>query len=918
MKHTKGFAVLVLAFFILLGHFSSITAHAAPAEKERKTVKVAFAQSSGLSETHEDGTRSGVFYDWFIEIAKYTGWDYEFVEAEPDVLMTMLNNGEVDLMAGMYYMVSKETDYGYPSYSIGHSDSLLIKRKNDSRIQGFDLGTINDKTIGVFKIAAKKIAQLEYFMSYNTISCNLEYFEDADEMALALDRGEVDLILDNSNSVTESRAVAAQLGGEPYYIVTKPDAPELLKELDEAIVNIYMANPNYASEVYASHFPEYYDNIFYLTDDELEFVQNSSPIRVAMLKERYPLNYIRKNEMKGICKDTFELLSSQTGLEFEFVYAETYQEVLEMVSSGEADIIGAFMDEEYVAQNLKMILTKSYVSLDEVIIKNKKVSYPSDNLRLALIEGRSVPEEILSGQVTYYKNYAECIDAIEAGESDIVFIPTSFVEDLLYRNYYTQVAIVSTNAAKTPISIALPSGSDVLLYAILNKAINCIPHGEMENIMSKNLLSMEETQMTLKAFIYSNPLTVIIICVLFFFLVAVMILLYGNFRMKNRLIKVELQKEIESSQAKSEFLSQMSHEIRTPMNAIIGLTQIALRAKDTPPALVGQLKEIQTSSQFLLSLVNDILDITKIENSKMKISPVPFGPRNLMEQAESMIRIQAEKKNIQVVFNCDLQHEYFVGDALRIKQVIINLLSNAVKFTDTNGKIVLSLSEVSQKGEESELLFSVKDNGIGIAKNDLELIFQSFEQVTGVNRLGQGTGLGLTISSNLVKLMGGNLSVASIVGQGSEFFFSLWLPQSESVEAPALEENETPDLSGIRVLLAEDNSLNAEIVICMLEDEGVIVDHAADGQVVIDMFKAHPEGYYNIILMDIQMPVKSGLAASMEIRRLNRPDAQKIPIVAMTANTFKEDKDKAMEAGMNGFIAKPFRVEELYQIIDCG
>lgn len=388
--------------------------------------------------------------------------------------------------------------------------------------------------------------------------------------------------------------------------------------------------------------------------------------------------------------------------------------------------------------------------------------------------------------------------------------------------------------------------------------------------------------------------------------------------MKNRLIKVELQKEIESSQAKSEFLSQMSHEIRTPMNAIIGLTQIALRAKDTPPALVGQLKEIQTSSQFLLSLVNDILDITKIENSKMKISPVPFGPRNLMEQAESMIRIQAEKKNIQVVFKCDLQHEYFVGDALRIKQVIINLLSNAVKFTDTNGKIVLSLSEVSQKGEESELLFSVKDNGIGIAKNDLELIFQSFEQVTGVNRLGQGTGLGLTISSNLVKLMGGNLSVASIVGQGSEFFFSLWLPQSESVEAPALEENETPDLSGIRVLLAEDNSLNAEIVICMLEDEGVIVDHAVDGQVVIDMFKAHPEGYYNIILMDIQMPVKSGLAAAMEIRRLNRPDAQKIPIVAMTANTFKEDKDKAMEAGMNGFIAKPFRVEELYQIINCG
>ena len=429
------------------------------------------------------------------------------------------------------------------------------------------------------------------------------------------------------------------------------------------------------------------------------------------------------------------------------------------------------------------------------------------------------------------------------------------------------------------------------------------------------MTSMGESTMSLKSIIYSNPVAFIAILGAFLFLAALVFLLFSRFKMKSRVMQLQLEKAEESNKAKSEFLSRMSHEIRTPMNAIIGLTQVALRSQDAPPALQKHLEEIKSSSQFLLSLVNDILDMSKIESSKMQLLPAPFKPRTLIEDVESMIRVQTEKQKLHLIIQCELQHECFLGDGLRIKQVVLNLLSNAVKFTGPDGEIVLTLKELESDDTQAKLFFSVKDNGTGIDQKDLERIFQSFEQGSGTSKTGQpGTGLGLAISSNLVRLMGGELSVDSTLGEGSLFYFSVWLPVAEPFEEQASSEISC-SFEGTRILLAEDNDLNAEIVSYMLETEGVKIERAANGRIAVEMFTEHAAGYYDLILMDIQMPVMDGLSATGEIRCCGHPDAETIPIVAMTANTFKEDQDKAMNAGMNGFIPKPFEIDQLYEVI---
>ena len=894
------------------------TAQAAP-DQEPTVIRVAFAQSPGLSETHEDGTHSGVFYDWLVEIAKYTGWEYEFVEGEATELMKQLHDGEIDLMAGMFYVAEYEELYTYPRFSIGTSTSLLIKRMHDNSIQSFDLSTLNGKTIGVFKNASRKNAQMKYFLSYNSLTCPIQVFDDPDALVEALDDGQIDLLLGGDAYLTPDRSVAAKLGGEPYYIVMRRELTELNRQLDDAITSIYMANPNFASEMHDKHFPAYYDTAINLTEEDLAYIQQAPEIRVALVDNRYPLSYPQKQTHVGACLDLFDQIAEQTGLRFTFVYADTYQEMLDLVADGQADLAGLFLESEREAQRKNMVLTKNYISLDEVAIKNKQADYPSENLVLAVLQGCEAPEDVPSAQVKRFATYAACVDAVERGAADVTYIPSAFVEDLFSRDYYTQLTIVATTIDKRDIALALPKPLDVRLFSVLNKAVNSISSDELDALLSRNLVSRGESHVTLRSLIYANPVAFICVVGAFILLVAFCALLYSRFRMKNHLMQVQLEQAREATKAKSEFLSRMSHEIRTPMNAIIGMTQIALRAEQMPPGLSGQLEDIQTASQFLLSLVNDILDMSKIESNKMKLTCEPFRPRAVIEQAEHMLRAQADKQRIDLTLTCELEHEFFVGDAIRIKQVLINLLSNALKFTKPQGRVSLRLEERGSDDARAELFFSVEDTGIGIDQKDLRLIFRSFEQVYTSGRVGQGTGLGLAISSNLVRMMGGELSVQSELGKGSTFYFSIWLPLSEPFQERKTEPVKARDaLRAKRLLLAEDNDLNAKIAIYMLQSAGATVERAADGQAAIDLFAQRPAGYYDLILMDIQMPVKNGLDAAAEIRRINRPDAAAIPIIAMTANTFQEDQDKAIQAGMNGFVPKPFQMETLYETIqDC-
>ena len=371
-----------------------------------------------------------------------------------------------------------------------------------------------------------------------------------------------------------------------------------------------------------------------------------------------------------------------------------------------------------------------------------------------------------------------------------------------------------------------------------------------------------------------------------------------------------------ASRAKSEFLSRMSHEIRTPMNGIIGMTAIALQQNQTPERIMDCLQKIQSSSDYLLGLINDILDMSKIESGKMKLEPFNFNIDEMFGTIRELILTQSLARKIRFVQEIELENHWFMADRMRISQVLINLLGNAVKFTPEGGSITLTVKETPLSRQESSLCFAVKDTGIGIAKEEQDRVFRSFEQAANRNpSKQQGTGLGLSISSRLVQMMGSNIQLESAPGMGSTFSFTIPLTLGEDEQTR--EEKEEIFFEGRRILVVEDNELNAEIAQYLLEERGFAVDCVYDGSQAVERIRTTQPGTYDVILMDIMMPVMDGLEATRTIRSMEREDCHTIPIIAMSANAFDEDLKKSVECGMNGHLSKPVEVDKLYETLNA-
>lgn len=374
------------------------------------------------------------------------------------------------------------------------------------------------------------------------------------------------------------------------------------------------------------------------------------------------------------------------------------------------------------------------------------------------------------------------------------------------------------------------------------------------------------------------------------------------------------------SQAKTDFLSRMSHEIRTPLNAIVGMTSIARNVADDRDRVLECLDKLETSNQYLISLINDILDMSRIESGKMELNVQPMDMEDFVRSLEGMMRPQAEQKGLRfIVENRCCQGLVLVTDRLRLEQVLINIIGNAVKFTGEGGDVIFSITPEEGSSGGQRLTFSVKDTGIGIASEAMDSIFNAFEQAEKNTSVKYGgTGLGLAISSRLVQMMGGTLGVRSVLGEGSEFYFTLTLPIGKlDGQRPRSREPEHHDFHGKRLLVVEDNLLNQEIAQSLLEMEGFLVETEENGQAALDAFGNHEPGYYNAVLMDIRMPVMDGIEATRRIRTMERPDSRTIPIIAMTANAFDQDSRKSLDSGMNGHLSKPIRVEELLRMLDA-
>lgn len=408
------------------------------------------------------------------------------------------------------------------------------------------------------------------------------------------------------------------------------------------------------------------------------------------------------------------------------------------------------------------------------------------------------------------------------------------------------------------------------------------------------------------------------------FLLLFALLYVSGKRSKKAQMALELAQQ--ANRSKSEFLSRMSHEIRTPLNGIIGMTAIARRSADDKDKVLNCLNKIDLSSGYLLSLLNDVLDMSRIESGKIELEYSEFRLADVCERIYDMFWQKAEDSGVELkIISDELTVSRVIGDNLRLSQVLVNLVSNALKFTPQGGTVTLHVRQTAVSEQSVSLEFEVTDTGVGISEEFQAHLFEPFEQEkSGTARQYGGTGLGLAISSNFVKMMGGTISVHSQPGEGSRFLVQLTLQRAadtedQSVEAASLSAKDSQpdrDLSGFHILLAEDNDINAEIITCILEESGAKVDLASDGKAALDKFASSPEGTYNLIFMDIQMPVMNGMEASLAIRSLKRPDAGSIPIIGLSANAFREDIDMAMQSRMNAYLAKPINLDRLYQTLD--
>lgn len=926
---SHGIAIGLLVFIMLAFNLSVLAQ-----TSEKRVLRVAFPQVDGMSWTAEDGTHHGMLVDYLNEIAKYTGWEYEYIDTKGPAMLNEFVEGKYELMGGNYYIPALEKYYAYPNYNVGYSRSLLLARSDDRSIHSYDLESMNGKTIGVYENARENIRRLKEFMAINGLYCNIRYYKQEDMVGKIglypyLAKGEIDLLLNNVAHISDSVRVVVAYDSQPYYIVTNPGNKEVLDGLNMALERILDANPNFAAERYAVNFPDRLVNI-QLSDRDLEYVNERKTITVAVPENWYPL-YCKETPLKnhtGIMADVLDEIKSFTGLRFSYVYAKNYADAIRLIQQGDADILGFFLGDENDAAQLGLALSASYVSANNIIVRNKACSYPAPGLVGALVENQRLPSGISVEKIRFYPSIKEALFAVNNGEADFIYGLSSRMEQDILRYHFTNLAPVTLVNDQSTISFALPIPVDPDLLTILNKAINNLSESERTVIRNRNLESIGVSEFSLTDFIYANPLQFMFIVMFVLSVLFTALLLAIGARMKATVIQGNLKRAEAANLAKSEFLSRMSHEIRTPMNGIVGMSTIAMQNIDNTDKIKDCLEKVIMSSKHLLALINDVLDMSKIESGKVELRHESFNFRAFLQDFENLYGEQAKSKGIsyETVLASDLEVQ-IIGDSLRLNQVLSNLLSNALKFTPAKGIIKLRVSKTGEDQENVYLRFEVIDTGCGIAEENYDKIFESFEQenVDVTYKYG-GTGLGLSIVKRFTQLMGGGIHVTSVQGSGSTFTVDLPFGKIKESGKPTRFSDIDGrsdlardcyvidyDFKGKRILLVEDNELNREIAEELIGATGASVESAEDGVQAVKKFKESAEGYYDLILMDVQMPHMDGYEATRCIRALGRSDAQKVPIFAMTANAFAEDVQKSREAGMNAHISKPLDIRAVYK-----
>ena len=847
-----------------------------------------------------------------------------------------LENGEIDIMGDVSYTDERAEKMLFSEEPMGEEKYILYADLSNMDIEISDFEFLDGKRVGVLLGTEPEIMLTEW-ENRNGIQTEHVNVYNNDDVEKKLANHEIDAFVSLEESFWSEQGISSvtTIGKSGIYFAINKERSDIKEELDHAMRQLDQDSPFFKADLYKKYFTLDYKQS--LTGKEKSWVEEHGGIRIGFLDNDPAIFSMSEEtgELTGMLAEYFSYAKDCLGnqiLEFHVQAYDDYDEMLQTLQDREIDMIfyvgrnpnlaeknGYALTNTAWTYSLMAVTDEEYFNEDEVY----SVAVPKEKEALKQHIAFSYPQ----WKLVDYESFADAADMILNGEADCFLMGTS--QALKYDNKRNFKSVPLTKTMEACFAV---KGGETTFLSILNKTLKAMPSDMLTSALA--IYDSTADKVTLSDFVKDNLAVVFVTAGLSMISILGMILillrkarkaeaaakLAANDTQKlNDKLEIALKKAEDASLAKTRFLNNMSHDIRTPMNVILGYAQLMedeLKGKELPEAS-EHLKKLQQAGNLLLSIINNVLDMARIESGRMEIDENCTRIEDIRQTLFEIFEDEAKKKKIALRCTVNVEHEHILTDITKVKEIFVNILSNAIKYTPTGGSVMVNIEELpcDEPGYMS-VRTRVSDTGIGMSQDYQTKIFEAFtrEQNTTKSKIA-GTGLGMSIVRKYVDLLGGTIEVESEPGKGSTFTVTLKhrIADESYYVKKHMEESGTGReiLEGRKILLAEDNDLNAEIAEAILGRAGIETERVEDGLQCVKRITEMPAGTYDMILMDIQMPQMDGYKATRVIRDLPDPEKAGIPIVAMTANAFEEDKREAAAAGMNAHIAKPIQVEQL-------
>ena len=943
-KSRKTSAVLFACIFVILGMWMMLSVYCQAAEtnkdeKQPQTIRVGSFEDT-FNYVGKNGVRQGYGYELMQALAGYTGWKFEYVKCDWSNCFDKLENGEIDIMGDISYTDERAQKMLFPEEPMGEEKYILYADLSNLDIGTYDFKFMDGKRVGVLMDTEPEIMLTEW-ENKNGIHTEHVNVNNDDDVEKKLANHEIDCFVSLEESLWSEQGISsvATIGKSGIYFAINKERSDIKTELDYAMRQLEQDSPFFKADLYKKYFTLAYNQS--LTGEEKSWVEEHGSIRIGFLNND-PAIFSMDEEtgkLNGMLAEYISYAKDCLGnqrLKFGIQEYDDYNEMLRALQDHEIDMIFYVGRNPDLAEKKGYTLTNTAWTYSLMAVTDEKYFNENEAYSVAVVKEHEALKQHIAFSYPHWKlidcdSLADATDMVLHQKADCFLMGTS--QALKYDNNRDFKSIPLTKTMEACFAVR---GGEGNLLSILNKTLKTMP----SDMLTSTLAIYDSTadKVTFYDFVKDNMLAFFATAGFFGLSIIAIILVFlrkarkaeaaaklaaNDTQKLNDKLEIALKKAEDASLAKTRFLNNMSHDIRTPMNVILGYAQLMedeLKGKDMPETS-EHLEKLKQSGNLLLSIINNVLDMAKIESGKMEINE-NYGRLGAIRQSLfEIFEDEAKKKNLALHYTINVEHEHILTDTTKVKEIFVNILGNAIKYTPPGGSVIMSVEELPCNEPGYIIVRNrVSDTGIGMSEDFLTEIFEAFtrEQNTTKSKIA-GTGLGMSIVKKYVDLLGGTIEVESELGKGSTFTVTLKhkiADESYYVKKHLEESGISREILKDRsILLAEDNDLNAEIAAVILERAGLKVERVEDGLQCISRITEMPAGTYDIILMDIQMPKMDGYKATQTIRNLSDQEKACIPIIAMTANAFEEDKRAAIAAGMNGHIAKPIQVDKLLSIL---